>query len=143
MYIKNEKKRLMIVDDDYDINHLFKIFLEHDGYRVHAFTDPIDALFFFRKDEYDLVLLDLKMPKMDGMMLYHKLKKIDDNILIWFITANNEYIQQLKNHIPKIENIVIYKPILLNELRKKVDSLFLLEENENKSRNKLTINNIF
>ena len=53
MYIKNENRRIMIVDDDYDINNLFKIFLEHDGYRVNAFTDPIDALFFFRKDKYD------------------------------------------------------------------------------------------
>jgi hypothetical protein len=63
--------------------------------------------------------------------------------LIWFITANNENIQQLKNQIPKIENIVIYKPILLNELRKKVDSLFLLEENDNKRRNQLTLNSMF
>ena len=46
MYIKNEKKKIMIVDDDYDINNLFKIFLEHDGYRVNAFTDPIDGTFF-------------------------------------------------------------------------------------------------
>ena len=41
----------MIVDDDYDINHLFKIFLEHDGYRVHAFTDPIDSLFLLEEND--------------------------------------------------------------------------------------------
>jgi DNA-binding response OmpR family regulator len=77
----NGKRKIMLVDDDYDINNLFKLFLECDGYNIDAFTDPIDALFSFRKDEYDLVLLDLKMPKMDGMMLY-RLKRIDDKIII-------------------------------------------------------------
>lgn len=120
----------MVIDDDYDINNLFKMFLERRGYNVDAFTDPIDALYFFRKDQYDLVLLDLKMPKMDGMMLYPRLKGIDDKVLIWFITANNGYIQLLKSHIPDIEEIVIYKPILLNQLIRKVNSLFLLKENK-------------
>jgi DNA-binding response OmpR family regulator len=101
------KKRIMVIDDDYDINDLFKIFLEYDGYTVDAFTDPIDALFSFRKGVYDLILLDLMMPKMDGMMLYHRLKNIDDNILIYFITANNEYVNRLRNHVPNIEKIVI------------------------------------
>ena len=120
----------MVIDDDYDINNLFKMFLERRGYRVDAFTDPIDALYFFRKERYDLVLLDLKMPKMDGMMLYPRLKGIDDKVLIWFITANNEYIQLLKSHIPDIEEIVIYKPILLNQLIRKVNSRFLLKEDK-------------
>ena len=94
-----KNKKIMIIDDDHDINDLFKLFLEYDGYRVDAFTDPIDAFYSFRKDEYDLILLDLKMPKMNGMMLYHRLKRIDNNVLICFISANNEYIQRLKIHI--------------------------------------------
>ena len=56
-------KRILIIDDDEDITNLFKTFLEYDGYNVDIFTDPIDALYSFRKNVYDLVLLDLKCPK--------------------------------------------------------------------------------
>ena len=132
--------KIMIIDDDRDINDLFKLFLEYNGYKVDAFTDPIDALYSFRKDEYDLILLDLKMPKIDGMMLYHRLKRMDNNVLIYFITANNEYIQRLKIHIPDIEKIVIYKPILLDELRKKINSIMLVKEkadDDDEDNNKL------
>ena len=117
------KRRILIIDDDIDINNLFKLFLEYDGYNVDAFTDPIDALYSFRKNAYDLVLLDLKMPKMNGMLLYKKLQNIDPNLLFCFITANKEYIEHLKKSIADIDKIVIYKPILLSELRSKVNSL--------------------
>ena len=116
-------KRILIIDDDLDITNLFKTFLEYDGYKVDAFTDPIDALYSFRKNVYDLVLLDLKMPKMNGMILYQKLKNIDPTLLFCFITANKEYIEYLKKNIPDIEKIVIYKPILLSELRRKIHLL--------------------
>ena len=117
------KRRILIIDDDIDINNLFKLFLEYDGYNVDAFTDPIDALYSFRKNAYDLVLLDLKMPKMNGMLLYEKLQNIDPDLLFCFITANKEYIEHLKKSIADINKIVIYKPILLSELRSKVSSL--------------------
>ena len=117
------KRRILIIDDDIDINNLFKLFLEYDGYNVDAFTDPIDALYSFRKNAYDLVLLDLKMPKMNGMLLFKKLQNIDPTLVFCFITANKEYIEHLKKSIADIDKIVIYKPILLSELRSKVNSL--------------------
>ena len=117
------KGRILIIDDDIDINNLFKLFLEYDGYNVDAFTDPIDALYSFRKNAYDLVLLDLKMPKMNGMLLFKKLQNIDPTLVFCFITANKEYIEHLKKSIADIDKIVIYKPILLSELRSKVNSL--------------------
>ena len=117
------KRRILIIDDDIDINNLFKLFLEYDGYNVDAFTDPLDALYSFRNNAYDLVLLDLKMPKMNGMVLYEKLQNIDPNLIFCFITANKEYIEHLKKSIADIDKIVIYKPILLSELRSKVNSL--------------------
>jgi DNA-binding response OmpR family regulator len=58
-------KSILIVDDDEDLTNLYETFLKYDGYRVDAFTDPIDALYSFRKNVYDLVLLDLKMPQMN------------------------------------------------------------------------------
>ena len=73
-------KNILIVDDD-DLTNLFQTFLEYDGYKVDAFTDPIDALYSFRKNIYDLVLLDLETPKMNGIILSHKLKNIDPTLL--------------------------------------------------------------
>ena len=116
-------KNILIVDDDEDLTNLFQTFLEYDGYKVDAFTDPINALYSFRKNIYDLGLLDLKMPKMNGIILSQKLKNIDPTLLFRFITAHKEYIERLKKNNPDIENIVIYKPIWLNELRTKVHSL--------------------
>ena len=65
----------MIIDDDVDITNLFEIYLESNGYNVDAYTNPLDAFHNFRKNSHDLIILDLKMPKMDGMILYHKIKK--------------------------------------------------------------------
>lgn len=127
---KMSKRRILIIDDDQDINNLFKLFLEHDGYKVNAYTDPVDVLYAFRKNTIDLVLLDLKMPKMSGMLLYQKLRKIDPNLLFCFITADKEYIQYLKKSIAEIEKVVIYKPILLSDLRSKVN--LLLSEKKSK-----------
>ena len=128
-------KNILIIDDDEDITNLFKTFLEYDGYKVDAFTDPIDALYSFRKNVYDLVLLDLKMPKMNGMLLYEKLRKIDPDLLFCFITSNNEYIEHLKANNLDIENIVIYKPIWLNELKTKVHSLLSNEQQQKMVKN--------
>jgi DNA-binding response OmpR family regulator len=133
-------KNILIVDDDEDITtNLFQTFLEYDGYKVNAFTDPIDALYYFRKNVYDLVLLDLKMPKMNGIVLSHKLQNIDPNLLFRFITAaNKEYLEHLKKNNPDIEKIVIYKPIWLNELRTKVHSLlFNQQQRQKEDKNKL------
>jgi DNA-binding response OmpR family regulator len=127
-------KNILIVDDD-DLTNLFQTFLEYDGYKVDAFTDPIDALYSFRKNTFDLGLIDLKMPKMNGLELSQKLKNIDSTLLFRFITAaNKEFIEHLKRNNPDIEKIVIYKPIWLNELRSKVHSLLSNQQKEKKDK---------
>ena len=117
----------MIIDDDKDITDLFAIYLESNGYNVDAYTNPIQAINNFRKNSHDLIILDLKMPKMDGMTLYHKIKEIDNNIIICLTTADLNYIQQLQKGIIDIEKIVLYKPVLLKDLKNKIDSLLLDE----------------
>jgi DNA-binding response OmpR family regulator len=117
--------KIMIIDDDPDINNLFKIFLEHDGFQVDSYTNPKDALYYFKKGKYDLVLLDLKMPQIDGIGMFQALKNRDDEVSICLITANTSYLEQLKEKIPKIEKYLIYKPILLKNLKEKVEALVL------------------
>ena len=132
-------KNILIVDDDEDITNLFQTFLEYDGYKVDAFIDPIDALYSFRKNTYDLGLLDLKMPKMNGIILSQKLKDIDPTLLLGFITAHKEYIERLKKNNPDLEKIVILKPIWLNELRIKVHSLLSDQQQQKEEKDRLSM----
>jgi DNA-binding response OmpR family regulator len=120
----SKDKNILIVDDDEDLANLYETFLKFDGYKVDAFTDPIDALYSFKKDVYDLVLLDLKMPKMNGVELSQKLQNIDPTLLFCFITATNkEYIDNIKIKNIGIEENIIYKPLWLNEIRTTIHSL--------------------
>ena len=113
----------MIIDDDIDITNLFSTFLEYNGYSVDAYTNPVEALNNYRKYSHDLIILDLKMPKIGGMTLYHKIKEIDNNVIICFTTADINYIENLRKGIIDIEKIVLYKPVLLKDLKNKIDSL--------------------
>ncbi|MGG7378428.1 response regulator transcription factor, partial [Escherichia coli] len=66
--INNEKKgRILLVDDEPDIAYLVKVGLERNGFRVDGYTDPILALQNFKSGLYQLLVLDIKMPKMDGV----------------------------------------------------------------------------
>ena len=120
----------MIIDDDVDINNLFKIFLEYNGYNIDAYTNPVEGIQKIRKNSHDLIILDLKMPKMDGMRLYRKIKEIDDTVIVCLSTADKNYIQELQKDILDVEKTVIYKPILLSDLKNKIDSLLLDEESK-------------
>ena len=133
--IKN--KRIMIIDDDKDITNLFSIFLEYNGYSVNAYTNPLEAINNFRKNSHDLIILDLKMPMMDGMTLYHKIKEIDNNVIICFTTAYINYIEDLRKGVIDIDKIVLYKPVLLKDLKNKID--WLLSRHEEINSNKPTM----
>jgi DNA-binding response OmpR family regulator len=120
----------MVIDDDKDITDLFSIFLEYNGYIVNAYTNPVEAFNNFRKNSHDLIILDLKMPKMNGMTLYHKIKKMDDKVIICLTTADINYIEDLRKGIIDIEKIVLYKPVLLKDLKNKIDSLLSISRQE-------------
>ena len=119
------KAKILIIDDDRDINNLFKIYLEHDAFQVDSYTDPVDALYYFKKGKYDLILLDLRMPQIDGIAMFYALKNRDDKAIICLTTADMFYLEQLKEKIPNIEKYVIHKPILLRNLKDKINELVL------------------
>jgi two-component system response regulator ChvI len=125
----NKNKRIMIIeDDDKDITNLFSIFLEHNGYTVNAYTNSVEAFNNIRKNSHDLIILDLKMPKMDGMILYRKIKEIDDKVIICITTADPTYIEDLRKGIIDIEKIILYKPALLKDLKNKIEWLLSRQE---------------
>jgi two-component system, OmpR family, response regulator ChvI len=90
-YNPDSKKRILVVDDEYDISFTLQAGLEDAGFDVDAFTDPELALSSFKPDLYHLVIIDIMMPKMDGFVLYDQLKKIDPDIKVCFLTASEMY----------------------------------------------------
>src|ERR671930_2050768 len=85
------KNRIFVVDDEPDVKLALKIALEENSFQVDAFDDPIIALDNFRKGTYDLLILDIVMPKMHGFELYREIRKIDNEVKICFLTAGEMY----------------------------------------------------
>jgi two-component system, OmpR family, response regulator ChvI len=112
----------LIVDDEPDITDSFGLALEDSGFQVDKYNDPAIALASFKPNIYNLLILDIKMPRMDGFELYDKIKKIDKNIKVFFISAFEIDHAAISKQYPglKIENF-IPKPILIPELIKKVN----------------------
>jgi DNA-binding response OmpR family regulator len=81
------KRKILIVDDEPDVGQTLKMILEQYGFDVDCFTDPRKVLENFRPDFYALIILDIKMPEVNGFELYHKLKSKDANIKTIFLTA--------------------------------------------------------
>ena len=128
----NTKKKILIIDDEYDLTMTYKIGLESNGFIADTNNDPIDALSEFKPDYYDLVLIDIRMPEMNGLELYNEIKKIDKNANICFITAydtDNNTLSQIDmsaSSSKEIENMcIIKKPIeiekLIDLINKKID----------------------
>ena len=66
----NNKKKILFVDDEPDLTSLFKKVLESAGFNVNVFNNSNDALRDFKPHFYDLVILDIVMPNMNGFDLY-------------------------------------------------------------------------
>ena len=113
-------KRILIVDDDPDITVTFKQGLEAHGFVVDAFNDPVEALSNFQASRYDLLLIDVRMPKMNGFELYKEMEKVDA-VKVCFITAFEVYYEALKEVFPNMEvECFIKKPVEIADLKKKI-----------------------
>src|SRR5215831_11212519 len=123
----NDKQRILIVDDESDITTALKIYLEIQGFQVDAFTDPVYALAQFKAGFYQLLILDIKMPEMNGFELYTKIKKKDNTINVFFLTALTEmhdYDAFKKEVFPKEgERYFIAKPIENEEILKRINTV--------------------
>jgi DNA-binding response OmpR family regulator len=119
------KKKILAVDDEADLTMLCRLALEFHGFKVDTFNDSEEALSNFKPGFYDLAILDIKMPKMDGFQLYDEIKKKDHKAKICFLTASELYYEEFRkreyNAIDK--NLFIQKPIENEELLKEVNRL--------------------
>jgi len=112
----------MVVDDEDDLIFLLQILLEQKGFKVNAFTDPLLALQSFKAGIYDLAILDIKLPSLNGFDLYERIKMIDDFVKVcFFTTSDHEDFKTQKYSRLRKKDIIIRKPISNEELLKKVD----------------------
>ena len=121
----------MVVDDEADITSVMKQGLEKEGFDVDAFNNPLEALSSFKPGIYDLLLLDVRMDRMNGFELYRQLKKKDEKAKICFITAFEVYYDEFKKVFPKLRvNCFVRKPVRLEELAKTIREELELTEVE-------------
>lgn len=114
----SENKNILLVDDETDIALAFTLGLESYGFLVDAYTSSIKALANFKSDFYKLALLDIKIPEMDGIALYEKIREKDKKIKICFISAYD-----VNYHIVKeYSECIIKKPITIEDLVKKINT---------------------
>jgi DNA-binding response OmpR family regulator len=121
----NRENRILLVDDEPDICMVYKIVLEDAGFECVSYTDSVKALREFRPARYDLILLDIKMPVLDGFELCKKIREIDETVYITFITASEAYYEEFRNrHYPELGKInYIQKPIGNEELLQIVNTI--------------------
>ena len=119
--MNDKKKRILLVDDEQDITFALSTGLEDKGFAVDAVNDPQEALSNFKAGLYDLLLIDVKMPKMNGFELYQEIEKIDNKAKVCFITAFEVYYKSLRELFPTTKvDCYIKKPITTDDLVQRI-----------------------
>jgi len=135
LYIKEKKsnekpRKIFVVDDEYDVIYIVKQILEEIGlFQVDAFTDPSIALSYFKPYKYDLVILDIRMPDINGLDLYKKIKAVDENVKVCFLTAVHD-LRDCKLTYPALVDAIergneffIDKPVGIDKLISKINKI--------------------
>ena len=118
---KSLPKVVLIVDDDPDMTSVFSLGLQDEGFEVYTYNDPLEVLSQFRPNFYDLLLVDINMPKMNGIDLSRRLLELDSNVKICFITAGEANVEVLRELYPtRGIGCFIKKPVTMDQLVKRV-----------------------
>jgi DNA-binding response OmpR family regulator len=118
------------VDDEPDLTSLFKEVLESAGFSGNVFNNSDDALRDFKPHFYDLVMLDIVMPRVDGFDLYKELRKVDPDVKVCFLTASEKYLEDLGagEYQTLSKDLFIQKPIsnddLIREIHNRIGSTY-------------------
>jgi len=104
---KRKMEKILVIDDEQDITFSLKTVLEENRYAcVDTFNDPIDVISKYNDQPgtmYDLLIIDILMPRMNGFELYEKIRKIDNNAKVCFISAYRIYFEALREMYPDYE----------------------------------------
>jgi DNA-binding response OmpR family regulator len=117
-------KRILVVDDEADTNTALHEILEQNGFIVDSYEDPFLALENFKPHFYDLLILDIKMPELNGFSFYREIKKRDDKMKVCFLTAGEMYYGSYSDIFSSLPaNCFIRKPVTNDELLKHMDRI--------------------
>jgi two-component system response regulator ChvI len=123
MSLSSSKKRILVVDDEPDVTFTLKKGLENSGlFEVNTFNDPELALLNFKPGFYDFLLIDIRMPNMNGYDLYDKIKNIDNKVKACFISAYEINYRALREQFPLIEMECYAKPIDIDDLIRRINA---------------------
>jgi CheY-like chemotaxis protein len=128
LHDQKERKRILLVDDEPDSCMTFQAILEDAGFECTPYMDSLRALQEFRPFHYNLILLDIKMPVLNGFELCRKIREVDQTVEVIFITASEVYYEQLRRQsYPELINDAninyVQKPIGNQELIRLVNML--------------------
>ena len=134
-------KKLLIIEDDMDIQEMLQYFLEDQGYEVITANDGLEGFFVFSKERPDMVLLDIMLPKMDGYAVCELIRKESD-VPIIMVSALGSEEEQIKGFAFKIDDY-IPKPVSLPIMIKKIEAVMRrYEKNDTEKRNELCYRDI-
>ena len=114
-----QQKRILVKDDEQDVIITLRMALEQNGFKTDSYTNPVLAYKNFRDGLYDLVILDIKMPAVDGFLLHQKIRKTDRRVKICFLTASELYHEQVRKEQVFDgfnQESFLRKPVKINEL---------------------------
>jgi DNA-binding response OmpR family regulator len=128
--------KVLLVDDEPDLTMTFKTILQGAGFAVDTYQDPLVALSNFRPHYYDLVILDIKMPELNGFELYNEMLKIDSQVKVCFVTAGEMYNDNVrKNEEEQYCELdterFIQKPISNADLVRRINRIMMLGQSPN------------
>ena len=122
--INGNKKKILIVDDEFDIVELLKLRLEINGFAVMTAFDGIEALEKIREEMPDMILMDIKMPRLNGYKVTKAIREnpVTRNVPIFIITAMSKYTSNVAEQCRDLGIAdVFYKPFdsvqLLTKIR--------------------------
>jgi DNA-binding response OmpR family regulator len=121
----SKQKRILIIDDEEDVAISLSKVLEQYGFMTYFFIDPVLAYSNFKGGQYDLVILDIKMPEIDGFYLYKKIREIDSRIKICFLTATEFFHEQIRKEqgLDFKQETFLRKPIEIENLVHSIEKL--------------------
>ncbi|MGG7096899.1 response regulator transcription factor [Clostridium sardiniense] len=134
-------KKILVVEDDIKINELIIEFLKSEGYEVDSSFDGLSGYSKFKEDNYDLVILDIMMPKLDGYGLCNLIREESD-VPIIFLTALSEAEDEIKGFDAMADDYIT-KPFSFNVLIKRVEAVLRRSEKTNDLKDELSFGNLY
>jgi DNA-binding response OmpR family regulator len=123
-----QEMKILLVDNEPDLTYAIGTVLRDNGFEVDSFNDPVLVSETYKSNYYDLVILDIKMPKIDGFELYDRIREKDQNTKICFLTASElfyESLRQARNLLGEVlgEEYFIQKPAKTDQLIRRITDL--------------------